>query len=143
MARMHSNGRGSSGSTRPSAPTNPRWLDYTEEEVTEIVTDLAKDGMSPSKIGMKLRDQYGVPSVKQATGKNITTIMEEEGLKNQIPEDLSSLLQKTERLKQHLDQNENDRQAKSELESVETKIRRLASYYRENNRIPQDWEYES
>lgn len=141
MARMHKDSRGSSGSDRPAGEKVPRWVDYGEEEVEELVVKLAEDGLDPSQIGLKLRDQYGIPSVKQITGRKITDILEEEGLESEVPEDLSNLLEKAESLEQHLDENPNDLHAERQLELTESKIRRLASYHREEGNIPGDWKY--
>jgi len=142
MSRMHSDGRGSSGSKKPITEKNPDWIDYDEEEVVELVVKLRRDGFDPSEIGLKLRDQYGIPSVKALTDKKITEILEEEGLTLEIPEDLNSLVKKSESIKDHLEENNKDEQAQRRLELTEAKIRRLANYHRDNGNIPEDWEYE-
>lgn len=139
---MHSDGRGSSGSKKPITDKNPDWIDYDEEEVVELVVKLRRDGFDPSEIGLKLRDQYGIPSVKALTDKKITEILEEEGLTLEIPEDLNSLVKKSESIKDHLEENNKDEQAQRRLELTEAKIRRLANYHRDNGNIPEDWEYE-
>ena len=139
---MHSDGRGSSGSKKPITEKNPDWIDYDEEEVVELVVKLRRDGFDPSEIGLKLRDQYGIPSVKALTDKKITEILEEEGLTLEIPEDLNSLVKKSESIKDHLEENNKDEQAQRRLELTEAKIRRLANYHRDNGNIPEDWEYE-
>ena len=142
MSRMHSRGRGQSGSDKPVTKKNPRWVDYDEEEVVDLVTKLSKDGKDPSQIGMALRDQYGIPSVKQVTDKKITEILEEEGLAPQLPEDLNNLVEKAENLQDHLETNQKDQDAERNLELTEAKIRRLAQYHRDEGNIPEDWKYE-
>ncbi len=141
MARMHSDGRGSSGSTKPVTDKVPDWVDYSEEEVENLVVKLAKDDIPPSQIGLKLRDQYGIPSVKAITGKKITEILEENDLDSEIPEDLSNLLDKAEDIREHLDENPQDGKAERRLELTKEKIRRLADYHREAGNIPETWEY--
>ena len=42
----------------------PTWLKYTKEEVKAIILKLAKKGLTSEKIGLALRDQYGIPKVK-------------------------------------------------------------------------------
>ena len=42
----------------------PVWLKYTEEEVKAIIQKLAGQGLTSEKIGLILRDQYGIPKVK-------------------------------------------------------------------------------
>jgi len=139
---MHSKGRGTSGSDKPVTKKNPRWVDYDEEEVIDLVVKLRKDGQDPSQIGMTLRDQYGIPSVKQVTDKTITEILSEEGLEPELPEDLDNLMQKAESLQNHLEDNPKDLDAERTLELTEAKIRRIANYHRDEGNIPEDWKYE-
>ena len=75
MARMHSRKKGKAGSKKPSIPA--KWVEYKDKEVERLVIKLRKDGMQSAEIGRLLRDQYGIPSVKQITGKTITKILEE------------------------------------------------------------------
>lgn len=142
MARMHNDGRGSSGSDKPVNKKNPRWVDYDEDEVVDLVVKLRKEGEDPSQIGMTLRDQYGIPSVKQVTDKKITEILEEEGLALDLPEDLNNLVEKAESIQDHIEENQNDEEAIRQLELTEAKIRSVASYHRDEGNIPQDWKYE-
>ncbi|MBC5792420.1 MAG: 30S ribosomal protein S15 [Nanohaloarchaea archaeon] len=142
MSRMHSKGRGSSGSDKPVNKKNPRWVEYDEQEVKDLVVKLRRNGDDPSQIGMKLRDQYGIPSVKQVTDMKITEILEEEGLELEVPEDLKNLLEKAESIQNHVNENPKDEDAQRNLELTEAKIRRIASYHREEGDIPEDWEYE-
>ncbi len=139
---MHSDGRGSSGSNRPVTEKNPDWIEYDEEEVIDLVVKLRRDGLDPSQIGLKLRDQYGIPSIKALTDKKLTEILEEEGLELELPEGLDNLVQKAESIQDHLEENPKDEQAQRRLELTEAKVRRLASYHRENGNIPEDWKYE-
>jgi small subunit ribosomal protein S15 len=41
----------------------PAWLKLKEQEVTKIIEDLSKK-YSSSQIGIILRDQYGIPTIK-------------------------------------------------------------------------------
>ncbi|MFB6190898.1 MAG: 30S ribosomal protein S15 [Candidatus Nanohaloarchaea archaeon] len=141
MSRMHSGDRGSSGSDKPVDKKVPRWVDYDEQEVIDLVVKLREKGLEPSQIGMKLRDEYGIPSVREITGKKLTEILEEEDVAPEIPEDLSSLVEKAESIQDHIAENPNDQDAERELELTEAKIRRLANYHREEGNIPGDWKY--
>ena len=138
---MHSEGRGSSGSDKPVSKKTPRWVDYDEEEVIDLVVKLAKNDKSPSEIGMELRDKYGIPEVREITGKKITEILDEEGLALEIPEDLKNLVEKAESLQEHVDEHPKDEDAIRNLELTEAKIRRVASYHREEGNIDEDWKY--
>ena len=138
---MHSDGRGQSGSDKPVNKKVPRWVDYDEKEVEDLVLKLREDGLQPAQIGLKLRDQYGIPDVKTVTAKKITEILEENDQALEIPEDLDNLLQKAESIEDHLEDNQKDQKAERRLELVEAKIRRIANYHRENGNIPEDWKY--
>ena len=74
----------------------------SKEEVEQIVKKLFAEGMSPEKIGLKLRDEYGIPKAKLITQK-VCKI-----LKGEIkePSDLTNLLKKAKRLKKHIENKE-------------------------------------
>lgn len=141
MSKMHDDGRGSSGSKKPVNKKNPRWVEYDEGEVVDLVLKLRDKGHDPAQIGLKLRDEYGIPSVREITGKKVTQILEENDVAPEIPEDLKNLVEKAESIQDHLDENGNDTQSERRLELTEAKIRRIASYHRENGNIPEDWKY--
>ena len=138
MAKMHSDGNGSSGSKKPLEESKPDWVDYDEEEVTELVLKLRDEGLQPAQIGLRLRDQYGIPSVEQITDKSVTEILEDNDASLELPEDLQNLLNKAE----DIEDNPEDAQAQRRLELTEAKIRRIASYHRENGNIEENWKYE-
>ena len=139
---MHKSSRGSSGSSNPVDKKQPDWLDYDEDEVKELVLKLKDGGNDPSQIGIKLRDEYGIPDVKTVTGKKITEILKENDAQDELPEDLKNLVEKASNIQDHLEDNKKDEDAERRLSLVEAKIRRLASYYQDEGRIPESWEYE-
>ena len=47
------------------------WVTYSNEEIEELILKFSKEGKSASEIGVTLRDQYGIPSVKAVTGEKI------------------------------------------------------------------------
>ena len=138
---MHSRDKGKSGSTRPSKLVKPTWIRYNEKEVIMIIEKLTKEGYKPSMIGMILRDTYGIPSVRLVTGKKITQILEEKGLKPKLPEDLVALMRKAVNIRKHMEKNKQDMSAKRGLQLTESKILRLVKYYKRTNKIPADWKY--
>ena len=142
MTRMHSDGRGVSGSSKPVDAKQPEWIDYDAEEVKDLVVRLREDGFDPAQIGLKLRDEYGIPDVQQITEKKVTEILEEEDVAPEIPEDLKNLVEKAENMKEHLDENQNDQEAERQLELTEAKVRKVADYHRQEGNIPENWEYE-
>ncbi len=135
MARMHSRRRGSSGSSKPVNP-NTDWVIYDDDEVEDLVQQLAEEGNEPSDIGRILRDQYGIPSVREVTGQSITETLESD----EFPEDLRNLMRKAVSLQEHVDDNPNDDSARRQLNLTESKIRRLVDYYR-GDEIPENWTY--
>ena len=144
MARMHSRRRGSSGSDRPAADDPPEWSDVDGDAVEERVVELAENGHSPSEIGLKLRDEgvdgTPVPDVKLATDKKVTEILEEHDADPEYPEDLRNLMERAVRLREHMDENPTDHQNKRALQNTESKIRRLANYYR-GDEIDEEFTY--
>ena len=141
MARMHARRRGKSGSSRPLVTENPEWVPLNAEEIEKRIVKLAKDGVNSSRIGMTLRDQYGVPSTKLALGKSISEILAENDLRPKLPDDLASLMRKAVNLNNHLSENHKDIMNKRSLQLIESKIRRLTKYYKKTGILPQDWKY--
>ncbi len=144
MARMHTRRRGSSGSDRPAADEPPEWSDVESDEIESRVVELAKQGHEPSQIGMKLRDEgvkgTPVPNVKLATGKKVGEILAENDASPEIPEDLRSLMERAIRLREHMQDNQQDAQNKRALQNTEAKVRRLVNYYR-GDELPADFKY--
>ncbi|WP_088334776.1 30S ribosomal protein S15 [Methanopyrus sp. KOL6] len=142
MARMHSRDKGKSGSTRPPRVAPPSWVEYSPEEVESLVVDLAKQGYEPAMIGIKLRDEYGIPDVKLITGKKVTEILEEHGLAPELPEDLLNLIRRAKRVREHLKRHPKDLHSKRGLQLIESKIHRLVKYYKRKGILPEDWKYD-
>jgi len=126
---------------RPVKKSVPEWLEMKPEEVKELVIKLANEGNTKSEIGLILRDQYAIPSVKIVTGKTISEILREAKLEPEIPEDLLNLIKKSVRLQKHLEKNKKDFTAKRGLQLTESKIRRLVNYYTKKGKLPKDWRY--
>ncbi|MEM3494052.1 MAG: 30S ribosomal protein S15 [Thermoplasmata archaeon] len=143
MSRIHSSRKGKHSSKRPPVKENPSWVPLSKEEVEQKIVSLAKSGVSPPVIGMILRDQYGVPSVKLATGKSVSQILREHNLYPQIPPDLAALIEKANNVKEHLKKHRKDYSNKRGLTLVESKIRRLAKYYIREGLLPPTWSYTS
>ena len=140
MARLYSGKRGSSGSTRPVSRRPPSWFKYETEEVEDIALKLSRQGNSPSMIGQILRDRYGIPLVSQVAGKRLEHLLPTEA-RPKIPEDLEALMRKATSAVRHLEKNRKDYPNKRDLALIESKIHRLANYYRSVGRIPKEWEY--
>jgi len=135
--------KGQSHSTRPARAGPPRWLrlDMSPSDIELLVVELAKKGYTPSMIGIILRDQYGIPLVKQVTGKKLTQILEKYNVKLPVPEDLLFLMKKAVNLRRHLEEHPKDYHAKKGLMDLESKIHRLVKYYKRIGKLPPDWKY--
>ncbi|MBU0456753.1 MAG: 30S ribosomal protein S15 [Nanoarchaeota archaeon] len=138
MARMHSRDKGKSGSTKPIKKV-PSWASYKGKDVEKLINKYAKAGKSSSEIGMILRDSYGINSVKALTGKKIVTILKENNLNKELPEDLLNVIKKITEIKRHLEKNKQDQTAKRGFLLTSSKIRRLVKYYKSTNKLPADW----
>jgi len=141
MARMYARRRGHSGSVRPFRKEAPSWANTDVAAIEKIILEMRKEGVSTSRIGMILRDRYGVPDVKQVTGKRIGQILKEKGMESEIPEDLRNLIVKALGLRKHLGVNKSDVHNKRQLQLTESKVRRLVRYYTGTGRLPKDWSY--
>ncbi|MFH1055260.1 MAG: 30S ribosomal protein S15 [Candidatus Altiarchaeota archaeon] len=142
MARMHSRRKGKSRSVKPDRDGTPEWVSYTPQEIEEIIVKLAKDGNNPSKIGLILRDQYGVPDVQSILGMKVTAVLEKNNLGLKLPEDMQNLINKSVALMVHFEKHKKDRHNQRGLHLIESKIRRLTKYYIRSGKLPKDWRYD-
>ncbi|MCI4349342.1 MAG: 30S ribosomal protein S15, partial [Thermoplasmata archaeon] len=135
--------KGRSGSHRPYPLRKPEWVTAEVGEVVEEAVKLAKGGMGPAQIGAVLRDGSGVPSVRAVTGKRMTTLLAEHGVKRELPEDLQALLKRVVHLQRHLVGHPKDLSNQRGLALMESRIRRLARYYKSQKLLPESWRYTS
>ena len=138
---MHSRKKGKSESTKPLRNSKPSWVRYKEIEIEQLIVKLAKSGKPPSQIGIILRDSYGIYDVKKIAGKKITQIMEKNKVKLKLPEDFMALIRKEITLMKHLEKNKHDMPSKRGLLLTESKIKRLAKYYKKAGKLPKDWKF--
>jgi len=140
MARMYSRKKGRSGSRGP-AKKDAAWVKQAPAEIESIVEELAKKELTPARIGIVLRDQHGIPSARNVTKEKITKIMEKKGMKLVLPETLLNLMKRAVSLRAHLEKNHKDYISQRGLELTESKIRRIAKYYKREKVLPVDWKY--
>lgn len=141
LARMHSKTHGKSGKDHQKNPVQPEWLKISKDELTQLIVSFSRKGLMPSQIGMKLRDEYGVPNVKAILHKSILDTLNENGVAPKIPEDLLSLIKTAVNMRDHIKKNGRDTHNKVKLTHVESKIYRLSDYYREKGTLPKTWKY--
>jgi len=142
MAKMHSRGRGHSQSHKPLKPQLPTWIRYKAKEVEMLIGKMAKEGKTASEIGLILRDSYGIPSVKLLTGKRIQEVFAEKKLLGELPEDMMALIRTSVQLRKHIGANKQDMAALRGLQFADSKVKRLAKYYKKIGRIPATWKYD-
>lgn len=141
MARIHSHRHGKSHQTRPSSQSLPGWVTADPGTVKATILKLAKEGQSPSKIGVALRDDYGVPLTKAVLGKSVLEVLAEGKAGPKLPQDLQDLIDRAQRVQKHLQTHASDRKNVHSLELVEAKIYRLAKYYKKTGILPNDFKY--
>mmetsp|Transcript_3310 Transcript_3310/g.6779 ORF Transcript_3310/g.6779 Transcript_3310/m.6779 type:complete len:152 (-) Transcript_3310:83-538(-) len=143
MGRMHTGGKGISKSSLPYKRSPASWVKTTADQVEEHVNKLAKRGLTPSQIGVILRDSNGIAQVKSVTGNKILRILKKSGLAPAIPEDLYMLVKKAVAVRKHLDRNKKDKDSKFRLILIESRIHRLSRYYRTARKLEANWKYQS
>ncbi len=119
------------------------WVKLTPEQIGKLVVEMNKEGLNASQIGIKLRDEHAISSIKSVTGKNMKEFMEENGINQEIPEDLEALVKRALSLQNHLKSNKGDRKNVRSLELLEAKVHRLSKYYKKKNVIPKNWKYKA
>lgn len=141
MARIYSRKKGKHASKKPVVRKPKEWTKLKKKEIEELVIKLAKDRKTSASIGSILRDRYGVPDVRTATGKSVSQIMKENKVYSDLPEDMMSLLKKAVILHEHLERHKADKHSKKGLGDLESKIRRLGKYYVRKGDLPKEWRY--
>ena len=143
MGRLHTHRHGKSHTIRPATLRAPSWITLSTKEIEELVVKYSKDGLTPSQIGLKLRDQHSIPLIKPITKKSIGKILQENNLQAEMPEDLDNIVKKAVGLQKHLKTNKGDNRNVRSLELIEAKVHRLSVYYKRIDRIPKTWKYKS
>ena len=141
MARMHSKGKGTSGSSKPNTDTAPSWSESDKGTVEELIIKYANEGHSSAKIGTLLRDMHAVPDVRLVMGERISKTLSRNNLESTYPEDMMNLMRKALSLIDHLSSNKKDLHNRRQLELCESRLRRLARYYVGTGRISSTWTY--
>jgi ribosomal protein S15P/S13E len=108
----------------------PVWLKFSQKDIEEIVLKLAKQGLTPEKIGLTLRDSYGIPTTK-LSGKKISQILKENNLYKDAT--LINLEKKQQLIKKHLEKNKQDKKTKRALTIITARISKLKKYKKRKN----------
>ena len=94
----------------------------TQAEYEKMIFDLAEKGMTAEKIGEVLRNQGIHP--KEFKGK-IGKILGEK----YVNPDLKNVEEKLERIKEHYENNKQDKRAKREKDRIFSQLRKLKKYF--------------
>ena len=138
MARLHTRKKGKSRSRKPL--TSASWIKPDKKKVEELVTKYAKEGLPPARIGLLLRDQHAIPDAKKALGMPLEKFLREKKIYSGFPPELLALIKKAAGLRKHLGTNKKDTHNRTHLHNIESKINRLAKYWK-GKKIPKDWKY--
>ena len=138
MAKSHEEKKHANPHTAGKAPD---WVEYKAVEIEQVMVDLANAGMTPAEIGMSLRDQYGIPNLKQATGFTVEKVLAKHKLLSDIPRDLLNLIKRSVVLQKHMAANKKDQSAKRGYTITVSKIRRLTDYYQRSGKLDKAWRY--
>lgn len=104
------------------AKTQAEWIKMKPADMEKMVVELAKQGVPAEKIGIILRDQHGIPSVKEF-GKKMGKILKENGLENDSEK--KNFIKKMDNLKKHIEKNKLDHGAKRSLATRLSRMRRF------------------
>ncbi|MEN9625987.1 MAG: hypothetical protein RL557_315 [archaeon] len=101
----------------------PVWLKYSEDEVRSIILKLADKGLTAEKIGLVLKDQYGIPKVKLYNFKI------KDVLKDRFQEPtILNLQKKVEKITAHNQRYRNDKKAGRAMIITKAKLKKRSEY---------------
>ncbi|XP_031518567.1 40S ribosomal protein S13-like [Papio anubis] len=143
MGCMHAPGKGLSQLVLPYCHSVPTWLKLTSDDVKEQIYRLAKKGLTPSQIGVILRDSHGAAQVRFVTGNNILRLLKSKGLAPDLPEDLYHLIKKAVAVQKHPESSRKNKDAKFRLILIESWIHHLARYCKTKRILPPSGKYQS
>ena len=108
----------------------PVWLKYTADEVKDIIVKLGKQGLSAEKIGLALRDQYGIPKVS-LYGLRIKKVLEENG--EFVEPTNANLKGRLDGIIKHYKKNKQDKVAERSLIITKAKLKKRDDYQKKKS----------
>jgi len=109
----------------------PVWLKYSEEEVKAIILKLANKGLTAEKIGLVLRDQYGIPNVSLYNLKIKKVLEEKEKFEEPTNKNLKT---KLEGVITHFKKNKQDKNAERALIITKAKLKKREDYQKKKEK---------
>ena len=110
--------------TKSQKLEKPSWLKFTEKEVRELILKIAEKEPSTEKIGLILRDQYGIPKSK-IYGIKIKNILNEKYIEPSI----INLENKLQKIINHYKKNKQDKKAERSLIITKAKLKKRKDYH--------------
>ena len=104
-----------------------------------MIEDMKKSGTSPSMIGVRLRDEYGIPGAKAVLGRKLGQVLGEAGLTDPVPEDLMNLIRRYQNASKHMELNSKDFSNKRGQMLIMSKILRMVKYYKREGKLAPEW----
>jgi len=95
--------------------------DKSEKEIESLVIDLAKQGLTSEKIGLKLKKEHNINA--KLSGLKISKILRKHNLYQDA--DIKNLTEGVDKLKKHIAKNRQDHNTKRALFIKEAKLKKL------------------
>jgi small subunit ribosomal protein S15 len=111
--------------TKEKKHEKPVWLKYSAEEVKAIILKLANKDMTAEKIGLTLRDQYGIPKTK-LNGFKIKQVLKEKE-KYDDP-NIKNLKANLTIIEAHNKKHKHDQNAKRSMNITKAKLKKREEY---------------
>ncbi|MFH1358505.1 MAG: 30S ribosomal protein S15 [archaeon] len=107
----------------------PTWLKYTKQEVEAIILKLSNQNLTAEKIGLTLRDQYGIPDVK------LFNLKIKQVLKDKFVEPTTKNLDnKLQEIIKHYKKNKQDKRAERSLIITKAKLKKRKDYHEKKDK---------
>jgi small subunit ribosomal protein S15 len=107
----------------------PTWLKYTKQEVEKIILKLTDQNLTAEKIGLVLRDQYGIPDVK------LFDLKIKQVMKDKFEEPTNkNLNKKLPKIIQHYKKNKQDKKAERSLIITKAKLKKREDYQKKKSK---------
>ncbi len=99
------------------------WAKMKPSEVEKIVVELGKNGNSPQKIGLILRDEHGIPKTK-LFGKRISQILKANNI--EVEDESSTIKKKIAKLEKHFSNNKHDYTVQRAIMEYNSRLNKLS-----------------
>lgn len=113
--------------TKSEGMNKPVWLKYTEQEVKDIILNLIKKDakLTSDKIGLILRDTYGIPKSK-IYGIKVSKVLREAGVYTN--NELTSVIKRVENIESHKAKHKHDAKAGRALIIRKARLAKIKRY---------------